>query len=64
MGKRKKELPHPILDSRIADGTIFSISNGEYIGQASDGVFVQMGYVGDEERLEKYLTANPTPDMW
>jgi hypothetical protein len=62
--KKQRRVETPILDKLIADKVVFAVENGEYIGQALDGVFVQLGYTHDKTRVEKYLMANPTPDKW
>jgi len=43
---------------------VIEIEDNYYIGKASDGVWVQLGEVGYEEELNKYLDACPTPDRW
>ncbi len=53
----------PLLAERIESGTI-TIEDGEYIGHAADGVDVNLGTVGYESRVEKYLQAHPRPCDW
>ena len=51
------------LDALIAAGTVW-VDDGEYVGRASDGTEVSLGYVGDEPAVARYLAANPTPERW
>lgn len=48
----------------LLDGGQITVEGREYIGLAADGVRVNIGNVGDEAAVERYLTANPTPDTW
>jgi hypothetical protein len=36
----------------------------EYVGIAYDDVEVLLGYVGEEDAIEKYLADHPTPREW
>lgn len=53
----------PLLDHLLKDGSVW-LDGREYVGRATDGVEVSLGSLGDEEWIEKYLSANPTPDTW
>ena len=35
-----------------------------YIGRTSDGTEVQIGNVGSEDNIERYLADHPTPEDW
>lgn len=35
-----------------------------YIGRAGDGEIVELGTVGDERQLERYLETHPSPTDW
>ena len=48
----------------LMESGIIWIEDGTYIGMASDGVEVQLGIVGEEKRLEKYLEACPETNQW
>lgn len=58
-----KSLRTPILGGLIASGHI-KVDKGEYVGIASDGKEVNIGWVGDEVRAERYLKAHPSPSDW
>ena len=54
---------HPLLDALIIKRKIWFDDNGqEFVGLASDGVIVSLGY--DEMSIENYLFHCPTPDKW
>ncbi len=66
----KQKLFHeklPILTARIADGTIVR-DGGSYVGHSAqvNGIRcdVQIGYVGGEDFVEKYLAVFPEPKDW
>ena len=61
----------PLLQAAIDRGDVWTDESGTYIAQAAVGPFdsvescqVELGMVGDEEQIERYLAANPTPDTW
>lgn len=54
---------HPLLTALIAQG-IVKLEGSEYVGQASDGVWVSLGDIYDTDRIERYLKDYPTPDRW
>ena len=60
---KKHENTEKKLQEYINNGTIW-IEDDEYVGKASDGIIVGLGSVGEEERMERYLKACPTPDKW
>lgn len=55
--------PGPLLSELLSRAVVW-VEDGTYIGRASDDVEVQLGMVGDEDRMERYLTACPTPESW
>lgn len=56
---------NPKLVSALASGLIRTTPEGEYIGTAGDGNTVTFGTAGlDDDAVEAYLTAHPTPDTW
>ncbi len=57
----KKALPTPTLDRLMAAGAVRK-DGSSYVGTAADGVEVQFG--AEPSQVERYLTANPTPDKW
>jgi hypothetical protein len=52
-----------LLTKLMDNGDIF-LDGETYVGKASDGVEVQIGMVGEEDRIEKYLKSYPSPDTW
>lgn len=52
----------PILNQLLQEGSVWKEKDGEYVGLASDGLAVNLGYV--EENVESYLSDHPTPDTW
>lgn len=55
--------PTPILEGLEAKGIVW-MEDGKYVGRASDGVVVDLGYAGYREEVERYLNDHPTPDTW
>lgn len=53
----------PNLDNAINNGWV-RIEDGEYIGTATDGTEISLGYKRDLQAAERYLAACPTPDTW
>ena len=53
----------PLLANLIIMGLV-KVQGREYIGLASDGVWVNLGNVGSELQVEGYLAAHPSPDTW
>jgi len=52
------ELARAVLAGRVwRDGS-------SYIGKAGDGTVVSLGIVGCEDKVERYLAANPDPNRW
>jgi len=54
---------YPILEQLIKSGDIF-LDEDEYVGIASNGDEVSLGYVGQELRIEYYLQSHPTSNTW
>jgi len=54
---------YPLLENLIAMKLIY-LDENEYVGIASDGTEVNLGYIGNEKRIEYYLQSNPTPSTW
>ncbi len=60
---------YPALDECIKKGWVWvedSTIDGiaEYLGKAKDGTIVNMGIVGEESALERYLSEMMSPDLW
>lgn len=56
---------HPTPELLLANGTIWvSDDHSEYVGNASDGTEVNLGYEFEKDATERYLVAHPTPDTW
>jgi hypothetical protein len=69
MAKRtKKDIPTPLLDALLADGTVKINDRGEVIGIAADGVEVTLGYtddfLGGKAKVEEFLVMSPSPTDW
>jgi hypothetical protein len=59
----QKKLKHPTLAYLMGLGYI-EVKEGEYVGKTPDGVEVNLGTVGYEDQLERYLFNRPEPEMW
>ena len=57
------EKKHPRLTKHLADKVIW-VDGYEYFGKASDDIVVNIGMVGREDQVEKYLNNNPEPKDW
>jgi hypothetical protein len=56
-------VPTPTLDALVAEGKVkWDVNAYAWLGQASDGVWVQIGH--DAISAEKYLKVCPTPEKW
>lgn len=53
----------PILNALINSGVVH-VEDGYYVGKASDGEWVTIGWTGDTDDAERYLKDHPTPDTW
>jgi hypothetical protein len=51
------------LRGALSDRYVF-IDEGAYVGIASDGQEVLLGYFGDEKSIEKFLRRFPGPREW
>jgi hypothetical protein len=59
----RKTQQTPILNSLIIKGLVKWEANAhQYIGRASDGVLVNLGY--NSALAERYLSAHPCPELW
>lgn len=54
----------PRLRALVASGKIWVSEDGCYVGMAGDVVEVQLGNVGREGDLERYLADYPGPEDW
>lgn len=54
---------YPQLNAMLNSGDIF-IDKNDYVGIASDGDRVTIGWVGRESEIEDYLSSYPTPEDW
>ena len=52
------------LEKHLEMGTIYIEDQFYYIGRTSDGTEVQIGNVGSEDNIERYLADHPTPEDW
>jgi hypothetical protein len=50
--------------ARLVEAGLVRLQGREYVGQASDGVEVNIGAVGFERYAENYLSARPSPEQW
>ncbi len=67
---KKKSFPeilsqktHPILFA-LLQSKVVKVEGSEYVGLASDRVWVNIGLCGEETNCEDYLKDHPTPDKW
>jgi hypothetical protein len=51
------------LEALIEEGTV-KLEGHDYLGLASDGVWVSLGEKGEEKILEKYFEDYPGPETW
>lgn len=55
--------PAPTLDTLVAQGVVrWDSSNVQWMGKASDGVWVMLGH--NRTSAERYLSAHPNPEEW
>ncbi len=54
---------YTLLENMLEKGFIY-MDDKTYVGKSYDGIVVEFGMIGDEDKIEEYLMHYPTPEYW